>query len=109
MRIVRWLSLFFAMATPLVAQDMALRSFEKEAFAALNGGDYVRCSRVMRAATNEHPHEPSPPFVAARCYAKSSQLDKAHHYLNVAMSRGFRNCQVLKNTPELLQFTDSVA
>jgi hypothetical protein len=108
MRLLQCLALTAVVVTPLAAQDIALRTFEKNAFAALNDGDYVTCARMMSAAAKEHPSEPSPAFVAARCYARANQPERAHHYLDVAVSRGFRNCQALKREPELVKFGKSV-
>ena len=75
-----------------LAQNMALRPFEAEGFAALNRGDYATCATIFATAAATYGSEPSPPFVAARCYAKLGDTGMARRFLSTAVDRGYRNC-----------------
>ena len=96
---------------PAVAfgQNFALRPFEREGLAAFMAGDFVKCSRIYDAASRDHPREPSPPFVAARCYARLGQTVNAQRFLARALSRGYRNCGALRSDPDLSRYDDLIA
>lgn len=91
------------------AQDMALRPFETSGFEAMKRGEYGRCAATFAAAAREHRHEPSPPFVAARCYARAGEMAPATRSLMMALERGYRNCATLEREPALAALDGAAA
>ena len=89
----------------LAAQDMALREFESQGFAAFRAGDFATCAKAFAKGGAEHPREPSPEFMAARCHARMGQLTSARRHLERALDRGFRNCAGLAGEKALAEFT----
>src|SRR5437660_69453 len=83
------------------AQDMALRPFEADGLAAMTSGHFHECASIYAAATRQHRAEPSPPFVAARCFARAGDLRNAERYITIALDRGYRNCSSLRREPAL--------
>lgn len=90
-----------ALSTQLVAQDMARRPFEARGLAAFTSGDYRTCAIVFSRAGTEHLREPSPEFMAARCYARLGDSQRAARHLVRALDRGFRNCAALRSETAL--------
>ncbi|MBK5258232.1 MAG: hypothetical protein JJE51_01445 [Thermoanaerobaculia bacterium] len=74
------------------AQDIALRKFETEGFAALNSKEYPRCAAIFSAAATIYADEPSPAFAAARCHLRVGNTNLAKRWLRRALDRGYRNC-----------------
>jgi tetratricopeptide (TPR) repeat protein len=93
-----------ALSAQLVAQDMARRPFEARGLAAFTSGDNRTCADVFSRAGAEHLREPSPEFMAARCYSRLGDSQRAAHHLARALDRGFRNCAALKSEPALAAF-----
>lgn len=89
---------------PLAAQDMALREFESQGFAAFRAGDFPVCATAFAKGGMENPREPSPEFMAARCHARNGQLTSARRHLERALDRGFRNCAALAGEKALAEF-----
>lgn len=100
--------LLLLFALPALGQDLALREFEKKGFAALNAKDYAACAPIFAAATIEYRPEPSPPFLAARCYAGLG-IGQAPRLLKRAIERGFRNCRAIARDENLAKFTKLMA
>lgn len=94
------------LAAELTAQDLALRPFEAEGLAALRGGEYATCARIYSEASMRHKDEPSPPFVAARCYARLGDVRRAREQLSEAVRRGYRNCRNIVEEKGLAPLTD---
>lgn len=89
---------------PLAAQDIAQREFESQGFAAFRAGDFSACASAFAKGGSEHPREPSPEFMAARCHARMGQLTAARRHLERALDRGFRNCAALAGEKALAEF-----
>lgn len=83
---------------------MALREFESQGFAAFTAGDFPTCASAFAKGGSEHPREPSPEFMAARCHARIGHLKLAQRHLERALDRGFRNCAALSNEKALAEF-----
>ena len=91
---------------PAAAQELALRPFEREGLAAFSSGDNATCARIFSAAARKHRGEPSPPFVAARCYARLGDTANARKQLALALQRGYRKCDNLGREEGLAKLAD---
>lgn len=106
--LVRGLMLL-AISLPVCAQQLAFRPFETAGFAALQSGRFAECASIFAEAAKIHVSEPSPAFVAARCYARADQSDAARRYLGLALARRYRNCTNIRRDEVLSSFTDLMA
>jgi hypothetical protein len=102
MRILILCVVLEALSIQLVAQDIARRPFEATGLAAFTSGDHRTCAEVFSRAGAEHSREPSPEFMAARCYARLGDSQRAEHHLARALNRGFRNCNALRSETALI-------
>ena len=91
------------------AQTFAVRPrpFEATGLGAFLKGDYATCAKVMSSATFTYLQEPSPPFVAARCYARLGDTVRAERFLRIALDRGYRNCSNIAGEAQLAKLTDA--
>src|SRR5687768_2907725 len=103
---MRRLLLLLAFCLQVSGQDMALRPFEKEGFAAMQGGDFERCAAIFTGAAKDRNAGPSPAFVAARCHARAGDTASARQQLSSALDRGYRNCASLRREEALASFED---
>jgi hypothetical protein len=91
---------------PIAAQDMALLPFESDGFAAMKKGDFATCARIFSTAAAQYPAQPSPPSVAARCYAKAGDETRARQSFELALKRGFRKCAAFAAEPDFAPYAD---
>lgn len=98
--------ILLAISLPVCAQQLAFRPFETAGFAALQGGRFEECATIFGDAAKVHVSEPSPAFVAARCYARAGASEAARRHLASALDRGYRNCANIRRDEILSSFSD---
>ncbi len=74
--------------------------FERAAIEALAARNFPRCAQLGATAVRTGPKEAiRPAAVAARCYMETGDPTEAAKYIDIALSRGYRNCKSLAEIP----------
>jgi hypothetical protein len=95
-------TVIFLIASTTVVSAQAPPQYVKDAAAAYRSKNFPECARIFAAATRTEPgHPPGPAFGASRCHAATGELALASHYLDLALTRGFRQCGLLASDTAL--------
>ena len=69
--------------------------FEIEGREAFDAKEFDRCATIWAEAAKNYPKHFGYPLQAARCHLGAGRQAKAEHFLDMALTRGLRNCAIL--------------